>query len=102
MPPERVDLDKDKRRFEGTEWVVDDDGQAQTEEEDSGVNYATASHGDVHAQDAADGNREEEQHGSDHRNPWRTTKRILLATVDDDSTVVYYIIHDGIVKPRQN
>lgn len=35
-------------------------------------------------------------------NPWRTTKRVLLATVDDDSTVVYYIVHDGIVKPRQN
>ena len=35
-------------------------------------------------------------------NKWRTTKRVLLATVDDDSTIVYYIIHDGIVKPRQN
>jgi tRNA-splicing endonuclease subunit Sen15 len=29
-------------------------------------------------------------------------KRALLATVHDDSTVVYYIMHDGIVKPRQN
>ena len=29
-------------------------------------------------------------------------KRILLATVHDDSTIVYYFIHDGIVKPRQN
>lgn len=29
-------------------------------------------------------------------------KRLLLATVHDDSTVVYYIMHDGIVKPRQN
>ncbi|KAK3073735.1 hypothetical protein LTR53_004432 [Teratosphaeriaceae sp. CCFEE 6253] len=37
-------------------------------------------------------------------NPWRTgqPKRVLLATVDQDSTVVYYIVHDGIVKPRQN
>lgn len=35
-------------------------------------------------------------------NKWRTTKRLLLATLDDDSTVVYYIIHDGLVKPRQN
>jgi tRNA-splicing endonuclease subunit Sen15 len=35
-------------------------------------------------------------------NPWRTTKRVLLATVDSDSTVVYYIVHDGVVKPRQN
>lgn len=33
---------------------------------------------------------------------WRQTKRLLLATVDDDSTVVYYVVHDGIVKPRQN
>jgi tRNA-splicing endonuclease subunit Sen15 len=29
-------------------------------------------------------------------------KRFLLATLHDDSTVVYYIMHDGIVKPRQN
>lgn len=29
-------------------------------------------------------------------------KRVLLATVGDDSTVLYYIVHDGIVKPRQN
>lgn len=35
-------------------------------------------------------------------NEWRTKKRVLLATLDDDSTIVYYIVHDGIVKPRQN
>lgn len=35
-------------------------------------------------------------------NPWRTTKRVVLATADTDSTVVYYIVHDGVVKPRQN
>jgi tRNA-splicing endonuclease subunit Sen15, fungi type len=29
-------------------------------------------------------------------------KRLLLGTLHDDSTVVYYIIHDGVVKPRQN
>lgn len=29
-------------------------------------------------------------------------KRLLLGTVHDDSTVVYYLMHDGIVKPRQN
>jgi tRNA-splicing endonuclease subunit Sen15 len=42
--------------------------------------------------------------GEEHRpsNPWRTTKRVLLASVDTDSTVVYYIVHDGVVKPRQN
>jgi tRNA-splicing endonuclease subunit Sen15, fungi type len=32
---------------------------------------------------------------------WRG-KRVLLAVVDGDSTVIYYLIHDGIVKPRQN
>lgn len=37
-------------------------------------------------------------------NKWRTSKpkRALLAILDDDSTVVYYIVHDGVVKPRQN
>ncbi|KAF2280524.1 uncharacterized protein EI97DRAFT_124917 [Westerdykella ornata] len=35
-------------------------------------------------------------------NPWRTTKRVLLATTDSDSTITYYIVHDGVVKPRQN
>ncbi|KAI9862683.1 MAG: hypothetical protein M1813_004179 [Trichoglossum hirsutum] len=29
-------------------------------------------------------------------------KRVLLATVSGDSTIVYYIFHEGIVKPRQN
>ncbi|KAF1983934.1 hypothetical protein K402DRAFT_396129 [Aulographum hederae CBS 113979] len=33
---------------------------------------------------------------------WRQMKRVVLATLDDDSTVVYYIVHDGVVKPRQN
>lgn len=29
-------------------------------------------------------------------------KRIVLATVHNDSTVVYYVMHEGLVKPRQN
>lgn len=36
---------------------------------------------------------------------WRGSirgKRLLMAVVHDDSTVVYYMMHDGIVKPRQN
>ncbi|KAH8843322.1 hypothetical protein MCOR27_002366 [Pyricularia oryzae] len=36
---------------------------------------------------------------------WRGSgrgKRIILAIVQDDSTISYYVIHDGIVKPRQN
>ncbi|KAF4310611.1 putative tRNA-splicing endonuclease subunit sen-15 protein [Botryosphaeria dothidea] len=35
-------------------------------------------------------------------NRWRTTKRVMLGIVEDDSTVVYYLVHDGLVKPRQN
>lgn len=48
---------------------------------------------------AMDGDEDEEEEGE---NKWRDKKRVVLATVDDDSTVVYYIVHDGIVKPRQN
>jgi tRNA-splicing endonuclease subunit Sen15 len=29
-------------------------------------------------------------------------KRIVLGTVQTDSTVVYYFFHEGLVKPRQN
>lgn len=29
-------------------------------------------------------------------------KRLVMGIVSGDSTVVYYIVHDGIVKPRQN
>ncbi|KAF2710967.1 hypothetical protein K504DRAFT_453988 [Pleomassaria siparia CBS 279.74] len=39
-------------------------------------------------------------HGQANR--WRSTKRIVMATADTDSTIVYYIIHDGVVKPRPN
>jgi tRNA-splicing endonuclease subunit Sen15 len=31
-----------------------------------------------------------------------TAKRMMLAILQDDSTIVYYFIHDGTVKPRQN
>lgn len=50
------------------------------------------------------GEDEGEVDGEDEGNHWRRDKpkRVLLATLDDDSTVVYYIVHDGIVKPRQN
>ncbi|KAI1842313.1 hypothetical protein JX266_011481 [Neoarthrinium moseri] len=34
--------------------------------------------------------------------PEGRAKRLVLAVVHDDSTVVYYFVHDGIVKPRQN
>jgi len=47
---------------------------------------------------------EDEEHSAVGKQ-WRGTerqKRVLLATLHDDSTVVYYIMHDGLVKPRQN
>lgn len=33
---------------------------------------------------------------------WNRTKRLLIAITQDDSSIVYYVVHDGIVKPRQN
>jgi tRNA-splicing endonuclease subunit Sen15 len=33
---------------------------------------------------------------------WRQTKRVLMGIIQNDSTIVYYFSHDGIVKPRQN
>lgn len=32
----------------------------------------------------------------------RGGKRVLLGIAGDDSTVVYYLVHEGVVKPRQN
>jgi tRNA-splicing endonuclease subunit Sen15 len=40
------------------------------------------------------------QPGQPRRQP--SNKRILLAVVHTDSTIVYYFLHGGIVKPRQN
>ena len=49
---------------------------------------------------------QERENGKERRQEeeWRVprTKRVLLAIVDDDSTIVYYIVHEGVVKPRQN
>ena len=38
----------------------------------------------------------------EHSDGKTRAKRVLLAILGDDSTIVYYIVHDGIVKPRQN
>lgn len=48
------------------------------------------------------GEAKEETEEEEKPNPWRTTKRVVLASADTDSTVVYYIVQDGLVKPRQN
>ena len=58
--------------------------------------------------DIFDGVQEEPEEGDgeqirgEMKGKRRGGKRVLLATLNDDSTVVYYIVHDGIVKPRQN
>lgn len=49
-----------------------------------------------------DGKEEELNEVGKHWRGMTRQKRVLLATLHDDSTVVYYIMHDGIVKPRQN
>ncbi|KAH8880746.1 hypothetical protein GQ53DRAFT_669248 [Thozetella sp. PMI_491] len=49
----------------------------------------------------AEESHEQEARWKQWRGPKRG-KRVLLATVQDDSTIVYYLMHDGIVKPRQN
>ena len=50
----------------------------------------------------SEGDRDKKEDGDGGKGKRRGGKRVLLATVSDDSTVVYYIVHDGIVKPRQN
>ena len=55
--------------------------------------------------DEEDGAGEDEEEKKEVGWEWRgrhRQKRILLAVLHEDSTVVYYIMHDGIVKPRQN
>ena len=55
--------------------------------------------------DNADERDKDDQFDCQVGKKWRghqRQKRVLLATLHDDSTVVYYIMHDGIVKPRQN
>ena len=44
----------------------------------------------------------DEMHNFGAAIPQRRARRLLLAIIGDDSTIVYYIVHDGIVKPRQN
>jgi tRNA-splicing endonuclease subunit Sen15 len=78
--------------------VVDEDEGEDGDDDDA----AGESHNDDSAQtNVAERNRAEFVAIAER---WRkdAPKRVLLATVHEDSTVVYYIIHDGIVKPRQN
>ena len=92
VPPE-VPADADMIECNGSSWYVDPGDEQEQVDQDGQGKYRE--------EDGAVGNGSTEN-GHTAQNPWRTTKRVLLATVDNDSTVVYYIIHDGIVKPRQN
>ena len=76
------------------------DGEALFSEEDDSLQYNEFPAGD----EEAENNSIEAEDDAGESNHWRMSqpKRLLLATLDDDSTVVYYIVHDGIVKPRQN
>lgn len=56
-----------------------------------------------------EGGEEEEEQGKEEEmrktigvGTRRGGKRVLLGTIGDDSTVVYYLVHEGVVKPRQN
>ena len=55
--------------------------------------------------DAEDGGAEHAQSASTQSASTRRRrggKRVLMAIASDDSAISYYIVHDGIVKPRQN
>lgn len=104
--------------FEGVDLVppspnsAEDDGEDDSvngEDEDeagdglaNGVDALSVEESSGTAAKAKRGKRRRDTEAKEEENPWRKTKRVLLATLDDDSTVVYYIVHNGIVKPRQN
>ena len=73
-------------------------------EEGEGIIEIDEGNGEVHRKDdGIDGSdKPTEEERKVRTGKRRGGKRALLATVGDDSTVVYYIVHDGIVKPRQN
>ncbi|KAI9846079.1 MAG: hypothetical protein M1837_004335 [Sclerophora amabilis] len=79
--------------------TVDEGRDLQT----SSVNGASPTRGDESRKRAPRPREgEEEEHNLSADSSGRGLKRVLLATVNDDSTIVYYIVHDGLVKPRQN
>lgn len=111
MPPKRIYVHPDQQVEELKAGVKDDEVEVEREwvlpthlqEKWSLRRFA----------EVFDGVGEEppvDDEGQDDRGPIRDEmkekrrggKRVLLATLGDDSTVVYYIVHDGIVKPRQN
>ncbi|MCJ1366583.1 hypothetical protein MMC16_005712 [Acarospora aff. strigata] len=57
---------------------------------------------DGHAITVEDGAADDSGEQNGEAKKRKSGKRVLLATVDTDSTIVYYIVHEGIVKPRQN
>ncbi|KAL2074583.1 hypothetical protein VTL71DRAFT_8361 [Oculimacula yallundae] len=85
------------------EWVL----PTQLQEKMSLKKFAEVFDGVGNVPPCPDGEEEGEEDEGEKQVGWQwqganRQKRILLATLNDDSTVVYYIMHDGIVKPRQN
>ncbi len=53
---------------------------------------------------ATEAARQQDEDGAEWKQ-WRSSKRgkrVILAITQDDSSIVYYVMHDGIIKPRQN
>ncbi len=109
-PDEQIDIIKaEKDRGESipqepeVEWVL----PLHLSEKWSPAQFAAVFDG-IEAVPPGGADREETLHvggGDEQWKLWRGPKRgkrILLATVQDDSTVTYYWIFDGLVKPRQN
>jgi tRNA-splicing endonuclease subunit Sen15, fungi type len=80
------------------EWVL----PAQVKERWSLAKMATVFEGIGAVPPPATAKDEGEDDAAATASKWRKIKRVVLASIDEDSTVVYYIVHDGIVKPRQN
>ncbi|KAK7521104.1 Sen15 protein-domain-containing protein [Phyllosticta citriasiana] len=113
-PDEQIALLKEAARRRSAGLPVEDDPAPQREwvvpthlREKWTVRELAEVFGDMTvAPPAAAGEEDEDAQGQQSKegaeDKWRTTKRALLGIVEDDSTVVYYLVHDGIVKPRQN
>ncbi|KAJ9637227.1 hypothetical protein H2201_001625 [Coniosporium apollinis] len=93
VPPEPTESGMDEER-----GATSGRGERQEQKADGEVNADVDTTGAVRPE----GTEREGEKPESAANKWRTLKRVVLATLDDDSTVVYYVVHDGIVKPRQN
>jgi tRNA-splicing endonuclease subunit Sen15 len=81
----------------------EEDAEAESSSEDEGTKLSKLSLNEEEAATEVTSKRNREEM-EEIAKRWRSQapKRLLLATLHEDSTVVYYIVHDGLVKPRQN